>query len=114
MLSWMKKRGVVVAEREVEAQPPPRPRRISVPAEYRPLHKYLDGRYADTVVLTFNEIEDLLGFALPAVARTEHGWWDVPDEAPSPQRAWTQASRTAKPNLHACNVVFERTATPRE
>ena len=29
-----------------------------VPAEYLPLHKYLDGRYADTVVLTFAEVED--------------------------------------------------------
>jgi hypothetical protein len=38
---------------------------IDVPGEYRPLHKYLDGRYADTVVLRFAEIEDLLGFALP-------------------------------------------------
>jgi DNA-directed RNA polymerase specialized sigma24 family protein len=30
-----------------------------------PLHKYLDDRSADAVVLTFAEIEDLAGFALP-------------------------------------------------
>jgi len=40
-----------------------------MPAEYRSLHKYLDSRYADTVVLRFAEIEDLLGFALPHRAR---------------------------------------------
>ena len=36
-------------------------RTSAVPAEYLPLHKYLDGRYADTVVLTFSEVEDIIG-----------------------------------------------------
>src|SRR5437899_11157843 len=40
---------------------PRTPQSDDVPAEYRSLHKYLDGRYADTVVLRFAEIEDLLG-----------------------------------------------------
>jgi hypothetical protein len=107
----MKRRGEVVAEREVEVQPPPRPRRITVSAEYRPLHKYLDGRYADTVVLTFAEIEDLLGFALPAVARMEREWWTGTDDAPEAQsRAWIQANRSAKPNLQASTVIFDRAA----
>lgn len=35
--------------------------RSSVKAEYRGLHKYLRDRFADTVVLTFGEIEELLG-----------------------------------------------------
>lgn len=86
---------------------------FAVPAEYLPLHKYLDDRFADTVVLTFGEIEDLLGSALPEPARLEQAWWmnADPDSAPSPQsRSWTQASRTAKPNLQAQIVVFERTA----
>ena len=39
---------------------------LPVPVGYAPLHKYLDERYADTVVLTFGEIEDLLGSKLPA------------------------------------------------
>lgn len=86
---------------------------MTVSAEYRSLHKYLDERYANTVVLTFAEIEDLLGFELPAVARLEQEWWlnaDA-DGTPSAQsRSWTQASRTAKPNLLARNVVFERTS----
>jgi hypothetical protein len=82
-----------------------------VPAEYRALHKYLDDRYANTVVLTFGEIEDLLGFALPDPARIEQAWWANPeaDSTPSAQsRSWTHASRTAKPNLQAQTVAFER------
>ncbi len=84
-----------------------------VPAEYLPLHKYLADRYADTVVLTIAEVEDLLGFTLPDVARVEPEWWGnaEPDGPPSPQsRSWIRASRTATPNLRAQTVVFERTS----
>src|SRR5687767_5653765 len=113
MMSWMKRRSAVAPE-PVEVQLPPRPRRPSVPAEYLPLHKYLAGRFADTVVLRLTEIEDLLGSPLPAVARREQGWWTEADDAPAaPSRAWTQASRTAKPNLLASIVVFERVAVSR-
>ena len=82
-------------------------------ATYRPLHAYLNGRYADTVVLAFSEIEDLLGFALPDQARVRVEWWtDVSvDGSGSPRSqawAWAQAGRTAKPNLFARTVVFER------
>jgi len=85
---------------------------LSVPVPYRPLHAYLHGRFADCVVLTFGEIEDLLGFALPDPARAQQEWWandGAKNSGPSPQsRAWTQASRTAKPNLFARTVLFER------
>ena len=83
----------------------------AVPAEYLSLHKYLDERYANTVVLTFAEIEDLLGFTLPSLARFEQEWWATADadSIPSAQsRSWTRASRSAKPNLLAQTVTFER------
>jgi hypothetical protein len=83
----------------------------AVPREYQSLHKYLDDRFANTVVLTFAEIEDLLGFALPDVARAESGWWTSADTGPAASahsRSWVQASRTATPNLLARTVAFER------
>lgn len=86
----------------------------SAAAVYRALHTYLNGRYADTVVLTFSEIEDLLGFTLPEAARVRVEWWtdDTADGGESPQsHAWTHAGRTAKPNLFARTVVFERVAS---
>ena len=85
----------------------------SVPAEYLPLHKYLDGRYADTVVLTMSEIEDLIGITLPDLARNDQGWWANGDggSTASPQsHSWTRANRTAKPNIKAQIVVFDRTS----
>ena len=83
---------------------------LSVAAPYAALHAYLKGRYADMVVLTFTEIEDLMGFALPDRARTNPDWWSNDGDAdPSAQsRTWTQASRTATPNLFARTVAFER------
>lgn len=86
---------------------------IAVPVEYLPLHKYLENRYADTVVLTFGQIEDLLGFTLPDVARAQDEWWanEGVNCPPSTQSlSWTQASRTAQPNLRARIVRFERTS----
>ena len=53
--------------------------RHAVPREYLPLHKYLDTRFADVVVLRFAEMEDLLGSTLPALARLQPEWWANPE-----------------------------------
>jgi hypothetical protein len=84
---------------------------IAVSAEYLSLYKYLNNRFAQTVVLTFAQIQDLLGFTLPDLAHVQREWWASADAgcAPSPQSlSWTEASRTATPNLLAQTVVFER------
>ena len=85
-----------------------------VPSEYRSLQKYLTERHADIVVLTFNQIEDLLGFRLPPPASLHSTWW-ADEDASRPEsaqsRAWTQANRTATPNLTARTVMFERVRT---
>ncbi len=81
-------------------------------AEYRPLYIYLRDRYATRVVMSFAEIEALLGNPLPATARDDHRWWDTA-VAPMPQSAqslaWTLAGRTAEVNVVAEGVVFDRT-----
>jgi hypothetical protein len=79
--------------------------------KYQSLYKYLVGRYADNVVLTFAQIEDLLGFALPDLARRHAEWWTAPDpngDGPTYSDSWILAGRTAKPNLLARTVAFER------
>ena len=82
-----------------------------MPVLFEPLHKYLRDRYADRLVLTFAEIEDLLGVALPDAAKTQGTWWDTPGRsaARSAQAdAWVLAGRTATVNMGARIVVFER------
>jgi hypothetical protein len=110
MLEWLKKRGSTVHKEAIAPDPPPRHgyRRAG---KYRSLYEYLEKRYADTVVLTFRQVEDLLGFSLPDLARTDQAWWTTEDISSGEARwsdAWTLASRTARPNLMAQTVAFER------
>ena len=113
MLDWLKKRGSTESPRR-EARPvntdAPKPQGRAMSGTYLLLYKYLENRYADTVVLTFAEIEDLLGFALPDQARLHQEWWtDVQLNAGTNYSdSWILASRTAVPNLMARTVVFER------
>ena len=80
-----------------------------VPAEYQPFHTYLERRYASTVVLTFEQMEALLGSALPASASTEQEWWsEAAVRTNRYAQAWLGAGRTATPNLSARTVTFER------
>ena len=77
---------------------------------FAPLQVFLTTRFADRVVLTFREIEDLLGFTLPTVARIREDWWTTRENVRGPhRRAWMMADRTASPNLPAKTVLFERT-----
>jgi len=64
----------------------------------------LAARYANTVVLTFSQIEDLLGSALPAEAHLDQKWWtdaEVDIRDPRCSDCWLLAHRTAAPNLPA-------------
>jgi hypothetical protein len=82
-----------------------------VPAEYVSLYTYLEHRYASIVVLTFDQMEALLGFALPASARTERDWWTgAVVQTGAHAAAWVEAGRVATPNLPARTVTFERPA----
>jgi hypothetical protein len=109
MLEFMK-------ERESPERPEREERMRFAPAatqggKYHLLHNYLKNRYADTVVLTLQQIEDLLGFALPDGARHDPDWWRADDPGGAGGLSpWTLARRTARPNLRAQTVVFDRIA----
>jgi hypothetical protein len=107
MLNWMKRRGPTTylhRERDVEPQP-------VMSGKYLLLYKYLHERYADTVVLTFGQIESLVGFALPDQARLNQQWWtnaEVTKAGVNHSDSWVLACRVATPNLLAQTVAFER------
>jgi hypothetical protein len=111
MLEWIKRRqskARIQLAPVVEAAKAQRP---VMSGKYLSLYKYLDGRFADRVVLKFTEIEDLLGFALPDLARLSEEWWTKPDTSATPPRfsdSWILAKRSARPNLLALTVVFDR------
>jgi hypothetical protein len=113
MFEWLTRRRRQPAPspfpRESAAPPGPRGRAMSGP--YLLLYTYLDTRFADTVVLTFAQIEDVIGFALPAQARLQREWWtDATTNVVAPHHSdsWRLAKRTAVPNLTAQIVSFAR------
>jgi hypothetical protein len=118
MWKWIKRRELIA--RHVTTSDAPaakrhtgraRGRAAKVPSKYASLHDYLANRYADNVVLTFAQLEDLLGCALPDSARVQHEWWTSTDRDASKSScsdAWILAGRTARPNLLARTVAFER------
>jgi hypothetical protein len=119
MWNWIKRRELI-ARHPTASDAPAAQQRVGsalrraarVPARYAPLYEYLVNRYADSVFLTFSQIEDLLGGTLPATARGRHEWWtstSVADRS-SYSDAWILAGRTARPNLLARTVAFERRA----
>ena len=107
MLNWMKRRRpITYLPREPDSEPQP-----VMSGKYLLLYKYLQNRYADTVVLTFGQIESLLGFALPDQARLNQQWWtnaEVTAAGTNHSDSWMLASRVATPNLLAQTVAFER------
>ena len=96
MLDWLKRRVCAPGARSARTRREASTAR-GVPGKYQLLQKYLDERFAGTVVLTFAEVEDLIGSALPDQARSEPEWWTN-----------ALSSRTAKPNLLAQTVAFVR------
>jgi len=109
MLNWMKRRRPTTRlHREPEVEPQP-----VMSGKYLLLYKYLHDRYADTVVLTFGQIESLLGFSLPDQARLNQQWWtnvEATAAGTNHSDSWVLASRVASPNLLAQTVAFERAA----
>jgi hypothetical protein len=100
MFEWLKRAGPargVQSEARRES-----PRAMRPPGgRYEPVCRYVENRYADTVVLTFAEVEDLLGFSLPDLARVQLEWW---------ASSLPVISRTVTPNLAAEIVSFNRTS----
>jgi hypothetical protein len=118
MWNWIRRR-VLTARYVTTADAPTAERQTvkssgktaKVPGKCVALHNYLTNRYADMVVLTFSQLEDLLGFALPESARAQSEWWTNPGrdaDKSSFADAWILAGRTARPNLLARTVTFER------
>jgi hypothetical protein len=109
--AWLKRRRTRFSEPLEQGPVAPKAHRPVTSGKYLTLYTYLESRYADRVVLTFTQIEDLLGFSLPEPARSKEDWWTLPDPAARSPRysdSWILAHRTARPNFLALTVVFDR------
>jgi len=108
MPDWLKR---LVRKEEVDAptREPATPQGHGMSQAYLSLHAYLANRYSSVVVLTFAQIEDLLGSPLPPSARQDPAWWNSDDHDKfEHSNSWRLAKRTAVANLMAQTVTFER------
>lgn len=77
-------------------------------SKYRPLFEHLRAAQADEVTLTFEDIEALLGVALPASAQSR-GWWSNRGRGSLQAAAWLDAGyRVHDIDVDGQRVVFRR------
>jgi hypothetical protein len=108
MLAWLKRRARN-EETNAPISEPAAPRGHGMSSAYLSLHTYLANRYSDVVVLTFAQIEDLLGSPLPAPAKKDPMWWNSDNHHNfEHSNSWRLAKRTAVANLMAQTATFER------
>ena len=80
---------------------------------YDALRDFLRAERRDDFVLTFEQIEELLDFALPRAAQRA-SWWDTEREPPMPQRvACLDADFIASRGSDGASVRFKRKRKPR-
>lgn len=78
--------------------------------KYDPLRRFLSEFDGNGWVTTFDQIEQILGFSLPASARKWRPWWANVKDGPSQTRAWAAAGwKTRQVNLADETLVFVRT-----
>jgi hypothetical protein len=79
-------------------------------AKYDPLREYLAARTEPFLMLSFSEIERILGEELPASARRHQAWWaNETDGNHAEARAWLDAGyRTRGLDLNAETIEFVR------
>ena len=78
-------------------------------SKYVPLQNYLAKSVASNLPLSFEEIERILGFALPKSAYTHQAWWGNNVQSSRHTRAWMDIGwRTSNLNLETMRIEFVR------
>ncbi|MEE2566833.1 DUF7662 domain-containing protein [Hyphobacterium marinum] len=77
--------------------------------KYEPLERFLADQSRDAVPMTFDEIEKILGKALPPSARTHRPWWGNRGASHVHERAWLEAGyRAENIDMERERLVFRR------
>ncbi len=83
-------------------------------SKYTPLRRFLESQSGNRAALSFQEVERILGFALPPSARKHQPWWANTGGSHVHAAAWLDAGwRTAKVEMSNERLVFVREGVPR-
>ncbi len=79
--------------------------------QYEPLGQFLKSRSAGETPLRFDEVEAIIGAALPPAAGRHPAWWSNNPSNNVMTKVWLDAGyRTERVDLGARSVVFRRTS----
>jgi len=79
-------------------------------SKYDVLTGFLKSQLTGRVAVTFAEVEEALGFALPASAYAHPAWWSNDPTGHSQARAWLEAGfETEQVDIAGRRLVFRRT-----
>lgn len=82
-------------------------------SKYEPFRQWLDRQTQDRVQLSFQDIEAILGFQLPASARALAQWWANVAGSHVQASAWMGAGwRARQVDIRGEQVTFERKEAP--
>ncbi|MER1999519.1 MAG: hypothetical protein ABS882_07070, partial [Lysinibacillus sp.] len=74
-------------------------------SKYEPLYKFLESKESNRLIMTFKEVEEVLGFTLPESASKYMAWWDGSSQH-TQAYSWTRAGFKANPSLKEKKVEF--------
>jgi hypothetical protein len=78
-------------------------------SKYQPLQDYLKASKADTIHLSFEEIEAILGFKLPPSSHKYRAWWSNNPSNNVMTEAWLNAGfETGEVNLETRKLKFQK------
>ena len=77
-------------------------------SKYRALSEFLYQSWDKRIVLSYDKLEDILGFSLPATAHNlPHSYWANTEYHPY-AKSWLALGYKAKPDIKNKSVIFER------
>lgn len=78
-------------------------------SKYDPLTRHLSSRNLSRIPMRFGELEDLLGFPLPASARRHRAWWSNNPSNSVMTKAWLEAGyQSEQVDLCSEKLVFAK------
>lgn len=78
-------------------------------SKYEPLEAYLNRQKADTIMMSFSDIEKVIGSPLPPSARTHRPWWGNTASGHVNALAWLRAGyRTSQVDMEGERLRFRK------
>jgi hypothetical protein len=79
---------------------------MKIKAKYYPLYKFLASKNTRSIMLTKEQIEEILGFSLPKSSQVNSWWTNAPENGHYHAYAWIEAGFVVK--ILGIKIVFSK------